>query len=218
MRIPAESLARTAFCYLAVGLVASIVVAWALALLPTQYGGPTIHTSRNAPLWQYHVHQSWPGSFRAQYRALNFPEFWGDQGSSGIPSWSPAAHTKPTNFDRISGMAIDDARGFPFLALRCSWTSTPQGYVLEGGIPLKPWNISYNDANTEAPRALPLMPIWMGLAANTVVIAVGLAAAPALVRAWRRRIRRSRGGCSECGYSKLCVGRCPECGSMNPST
>ncbi|HVU64866.1 MAG TPA: hypothetical protein VHC70_12875, partial [Phycisphaerales bacterium] len=62
----------------------------------------------------------------------------------------------------------------------------------------------------------PVMPIWSGLALNTLfygTIAWGLLFLPGTVRRWRRR----RGGrCVKCGYDRagLAAGApCPECGA-----
>jgi len=62
-------------------------------------------------------------------------------------------------------------------------------------------------------RALPLQPLWLGLAANTLIYLCVLAAAVAGVRTALRRRRTSRGRCPHCGYPLVSPGRCPECGA-----
>lgn len=63
-------------------------------------------------------------------------------------------------------------------------------------------------------RALPLQPLWLGLAANTVTYLGVFAAVVAICRASLRRFRTSRGRCPRCGYQLVSSGRCPECGAQ----
>lgn len=71
------------------------------------------------------------------------------------------------------------------------------------------------ESRAQSFRALPLRPIWRGLAVNTVFFsalwALLLLAPPAV----RRRLRRQRGRCPRCGYDlrgQASPG-CPECGA-----
>ena len=65
-------------------------------------------------------------------------------------------------------------------------------------------------------RALPLWPLWPGLAINTIFYAAVLwvlFAAPFKVRRW---CRMKRGQCASCGYSQRGTSggeKCPECGA-----
>lgn len=63
---------------------------------------------------------------------------------------------------------------------------------------------------------LPLRPMPLGFAVNT--LAFGSIAWPVLtaVAALRRSVRRRRGGCARCGYAiDAAGGLCPECGTQN---
>jgi hypothetical protein len=110
---------------------------------------------------------------------------------------------------------IEDARGWPCLALWCSLPQTdPVPTVAnasppEGGIPLSPAGTSPNSF-----RSLPFFPIWPGFAINTLTYAVLWCVALSLARL-RLTARSRRGQCRTCGYdlAGLPTDRCPECGA-----
>ncbi len=66
-------------------------------------------------------------------------------------------------------------------------------------------------------KILPLRPIWLGFAINTVLYALILVV-PLAPFTLRRFIRRKRGHCIKCGYDLRATsgGRCPECGWKHP--
>jgi hypothetical protein len=74
----------------------------------------------------------------------------------------------------------------------------------------------------ESPRALPLRPIPLNFAGNSLLFAAAWWAVLTLPRAgWRiivTRRRRRRGACLACGYSHhglpATTTRCPECGAQ----
>ena len=103
--------------------------------------------------------------------------------------------------------SVQDARGFPFLAMWAEWGG---GCDQRGRIDLAP------DATVGIERALPLRPIWRGLVGDAAVYAGVWGAmlfGPGAARRWWRR----RGGrCVSCGYALegLAEGSvCPECGA-----
>lgn len=139
---------------------------------------------------------------------------------------------------------VEDARGWPFLAMRCGYhvwnepggrsrlgaSSSISGSeivqvhhgevgfsasILAGGIPLATSD-GQPDKTGRTARALPLIPIWPGFLANTMIFSAPLLVPYGLwwaVHLIRRRNRRRRGCCLECGH-QLIAGQfnCPECG------
>ncbi len=68
----------------------------------------------------------------------------------------------------------------------------------------------------EAGAVLPLGPIWLGLATNTLFYAYLIALPMLSIRAARIVRRRRRGACESCGYSRAGIDAptpCPECGA-----
>ena len=128
--------------------------------------------------------------------------------------------------------------GWPMRCLRVRWVAgddrldTP-GERIRGGVLAShwvyPWGSSSFDPsqlhwNTEDEHAIPLTPMWAGLAVNTVIWAmiwlVVLQVAMLPVRLWLRRRwkkRERRGFCLRCGYEIGAAGdsakTCPECGT-----
>ena len=123
-----------------------------------------------------------------------------------------AALAKPT----ITSAGAEDARGWPLLCLWCTLDETAitggtNGPPVRGGLPLsRPSNL----ARLSSFRALPLMPIWRGLAADTAIHAgAWLVAIPVFIRI-RAVIRGHRGLCPACAYDlqHRHTDGCPECG------
>jgi len=122
---------------------------------------------------------------------------------------------------RAAGAGVEDARGWPYLALWCTLDASAINGV-GGGKPC-PDGIAVSRVDgkitTSHFRALPMKPIWSGLAADTGIFAVmwlvGIAGAAFARRWWRRQ----RGRCVECGYDLAgdVKGGCPECGWCRPA-
>lgn len=134
------------------------------------------------------------------------------------PPWGTFTGPALTPTVRIGS---DTAFGWP---APCLWYQVVAGFdqmtmstvddELAGGILLS----GRAGSRAGAFRALPLRPIWWGLALNTLLASVvwgGLLFGPVAVR---RRIRRRRGRCVRCGYDlrdQVAPG-CPECGAGQP--
>ena len=114
-----------------------------------------------------------------------------------------------------------EARGWPRPALWCEYEVDGQGngIAARGGITLgalPPWSMSPNTVV----RALPLRPLWSGLAVDTAVygflwwtVLVGSEGA-------KRFRRRAWGLCLTCGYDTSgapATQPCPECGTVPAS-
>jgi|GEM_PF-2774651 len=155
-----------------------------------------------------------------------------------LPGWSIARGPPPDEtIDRPE--AVERAYGWPMRCVRVSWDFSPEmaaypGEGLRGGFLMEPvdWGLDLQPGFMPQPdfwrlrveyrRALPMIPMWTGLATNTLLfatpillLAMILALPNGLVR-WRRR-RRDR--CLHCAYPKpegapLDPERCPECGEL----
>jgi hypothetical protein len=112
---------------------------------------------------------------------------------------------------------LEDGAGWPFPALWCAYDA-PMGWEPAPGalVPVYGLEIDAGRAPSVVAtvRALPLHPVWGGLALNTLfwgtVWFAGVSGVGAAKRRWRRRRKR----CVGCGYD-LCGTasiRCPECG------
>jgi hypothetical protein len=134
--------------------------------------------------------------------------------ASGWPRWGTTADAEAAPTEGYSE-CLEHATGWPVLAgwyeFRASHsTQLPR---VTGGIDLSPESPQYWEALSV--RALPLRPIWPGLAADTAFYAGAwwlLLLAPGRLR---RTLRRRRGRCTRCGYDRagLTPGApCPECG------
>jgi ssDNA-binding Zn-finger/Zn-ribbon topoisomerase 1 len=118
----------------------------------------------------------------------------------------------------------DGARGLHFTVCEAGWPARSLwGFRTNGnrymGIQPKSTLIPVGRSGV-APRVeLPTRPIWPGLAANTLFYGALIAAAWCClrgVRPWRRRRRRGRNNCPDCGYVRAGIpaeSKCPECGA-----
>lgn len=77
------------------------------------------------------------------------------------------------------------------------------------------WEICGGRAPMPLARAIPVTPIWSGLALNSVLFSFPVIAAVHLAGGLRWTSRRVRGHCGRCGYDlrRSAVDSCPECGT-----
>ena len=112
-----------------------------------------------------------------------------------------------------TGMVFEHAYGWPRPAMWFGGGLSGRGQFLAGGIELPAgWSRASAGGNLMLAKALPVRPIWGGLAINTAVYAV-LFAVP--VFGWpmvRTRKRLERGLCPRCGYDLAGTTGCSECG------
>ena len=117
------------------------------------------------------------------------------------PSWSVVRRSGEPLLS-----AHEQASGWPLLSMRCQSTHSETAWSVSRGITLSAfggWR-----------EALPLVPIWPGLLADTVFYAALFAALHQPTTLARRSIRRKRGHCPACNYDLqgLDSPTCPECG------
>ena len=108
-----------------------------------------------------------------------------------------------------------DARGWPALTL---WyeSETPDGWMPTGGIAGGIKLLGFWEHEVRFPKALPIRPIWPGLAVNTLFYAAVLWLLIPGPFALRRFIRVRRGLCPKCAYPMGHSDACSECGKALP--
>jgi len=250
----ALSIGRVLVIYLLAGFVTTWAVAWGLALLPPGRV-PRAHMLMPLSLgmtemWYVgigscrvsfdHSHSGYmfvpsywsPGATQspdwnsiAAYLDLTWAEKWGQRHRARDASLVPGFDFNPYEVEGLAG--LDDARGFPFVALWCSWGnevmpidndgapwSAPN--ILSGGLALPDdvGGIGTWDRYARL-RALPYYPIWSGLALNTAFYAMVFFAFVRLTRAVKHARRYRRGLCPMCKYDRVFdySRPCPKCGS-----
>lgn len=132
-----------------------------------------------------------------------------------IPKWLARSQLEEIVEGDAAGVLVD-AHGWPFRCLMCliryqnrsdSWSTA-----------LTDWGISLGARSTAEfdPKsgglALPLRPIWLGLAGNVLVYALIVILFTTLIRTLRKHFGPRSGCCPVCGYDLRFVRGCPECG------
>ncbi len=153
---------------------------------------------------------SWARDSLPRFEAAHlFPLRW------GLP---PSLETSGNPARRFEW--VQDARGWPMLALWCEWQDSVTGTSFgptRGGIELEP-PPSTGDA-FESGRALPYRPIPLGLTIDSLLFALAwsfLLFSPRLIR---RALRTRRNLCPHCAYSRQGLpdeSPCPECPPAPP--
>lgn len=183
---------------------------------------------------------------RANPTALNQPglHVGASAGPDGPPRWTFPAE-RGNDLVEAGDVVVDSGMGWPLpcLAMRLRLTSriaTEADGPMLALMGLKPGEVirefqpvygRFVSNRHEGWRSVlypdsgywPTRVLWPGLAANTAVFALILAA-PFLLRrgfVFARRRRRARGGrCVACGYDRRTIGAatpCPECGAPSPA-
>jgi hypothetical protein len=179
---------------LVVGAAVTVGVAWAIVLALPKPSIARVATRYGNEPWPVHVPGDWPSE--------------SDKTSvSGVYGWRMSAQTSPAVF-----YVIVTETGAPFLAMRTVemrwWTDKSEGRRSVG------LAIPRSIAERSVRGLLPVIPIWTGFAANTVVYSLGIAAIRRTIASIKRRRRVRAGRCVDCGYqlsSDILV--CPECGA-----
>ncbi len=212
--------AVAATCALCAGLGAgtTVLVAWGCAMLIDEDGHRVFATSgidrgtwlvvQTRTMGATRLYSDWlrePASWQADVKPRTLVAPWGDE-------LLPQSE---------SGRRVLDARGWPMLAM---WGSF--GVELPRGAPKAVhWAVALprqdvHGVRDDWTRVIPLAPIWLGFAVDTLfyglawVVLIALVVGPG---ALRRASRRRRGRCLRCAYDLrgIPAGACPECGATH---
>jgi len=196
-------------CWLLIGAVLTIVIAWGMDLLPgfAGYAFQPIKDFDPQAMWARHAACDWPdepGGGSGCFQCT--PKFgvtccWLD---ASLTQEQKAAGLRTSPY-KVRGERV----GLPMRAL--------YGEVAElDGTWRKSWmTIRFNLAGRE--QTLPLCPIWPGFVIDMVLIAALLwliVRGPFVLRVWRR-VKDDR--CARCGYPFGSSAVCTECGLEVPS-
>ncbi|MDZ4753751.1 MAG: hypothetical protein SGJ11_04560 [Phycisphaerae bacterium] len=195
---------RRLLLFVAIGLLASLTIAWVCALAPHpnatlwinsdyfDFGNKTTPIpSQLTDVQARHVPPRLAGAMRAYSGTLGF----------GLQQYSIRSVESNLNHMQTTGVTA----GWP---LPCLWghisydiNETPQTYVeWRGGI-------------MESRSAwIPLYPMWFGLAADSLLYGGSVALVWIGVGTVRRQRRARAGKCLSCGHLLAGVVTCPECG------
>ena len=213
--------------YSGAGLVVSVLVAWgsSLAVDPSRpawrgWGaiGPPDQNALSAdagPAWSHLERRRWATHwvYRQAVHVGSRGSPWSRYPLSRGPWWSEVR--SPPSGDSLDNEAafIEEASGWPLPCLVVRYRLPPlhapgQDAILDSGIRTglaSRW--FYN-----APHALPIRPIPLGLALNATTL--GLACFVVVFASRRERSwwRARRGECRACGHPLAGLARCPECG------
>lgn len=219
---------RMAIC-LVIGAATTVAVAWivAVTMQPSRAnnrtGGQTVW-SRPSGIgdgWSYWAVRE-PGTLVVARLSAHFEmqgelkDAYLDVRQRDVPSWSGVHRAPPIDTTGPQPLYMEDARGWPMLALR-SETQVELQNVLPNRVTIDDGILVASDPASDYQRTvLPLRPIWMGFVIDTVFFAA-IAFATLFGPGMLKRAARRRGGhCERCGYDlRAATGAtCPECGTQ----
>jgi hypothetical protein len=122
---------------------------------------------------------------------------------------------------QIQGWIVDTRAGFPRLALGCrrvSGSTTRVQHGIEAPQFFKPASPfrGWGRPGLAPSRDLPLRPLPLGFALNTLLYAAVLLGLVECLALTRRQVRRAKGRCPSCAYDRAGLTNnapCPECGA-----
>lgn len=229
---------RSILLWLGIGTIASVAAAWGCAAWSSTfhtppYGGYVSIDGRAVGFAYYH---SFGVSIGRGSRSASLDgriparTVWPSTTSPGAttprqpPAWACLPSEVAQRSLREDQSLVEFGAGFPFRMLRCHTEAPPtlagrtMTYHVIGGVALKPRFHAMIGATGFEERALPLIPIWWGLAGNASLYALILGGSYSAIGAFHRHRRLRSGRCPRCDYPQLELGRCvcPECGWSRP--
>ena len=213
--------------FLLAGAVVNVAVAWGFAAWNPKIvdsDGWTAQLQGAESLWVTQMNS--PGSTRLWFvKGILAPPEPTDivvAEEDLLPSWAVLAPGRGIDAVEPGDIweTMWDARGWPARSMYCEFETPQDGTyttaIKLGGIELPPSRHLPPARARSDWRALPLRPIWPGFAVNTLFYAVVVwlvIPGPFLLR---RFIRRRRGLCPACAYTRGESAVCSECGAELP--
>jgi hypothetical protein len=184
--------------FLLLGAIINVAVAWGCAAWsPLRYG----HGDEQSP-----VDVEWARSVGFSFDESGLPTVIQRAASSGFA----LCHVYPYSIGGRVGASRYSA-GLPFHSFQAHATRSDvdEEWRVACGAALQP------DPHVRPELVLPYRPLWPGFAINTIIYAAIVWVLFAVPGAVRRRVRRKRGQCAACGYSRrgISADKCPECGA-----
>jgi len=133
---------------------------------------------------------------------------------SHLPDYDPAVGFRQTQ--------LVLATGWPWKSMFVAFYDPAPALLMTqpADLQVQGWSgiaLGSSTGHTDPPPAIPLHPIWSGLAADSAVWGAFLAAAVLVPRRLRALWRSKRGRCTRCGYPIGAAERCSECGESGKS-
>jgi len=197
------------------GLLASVAVAWAVSIAegwsPQTGGGVAGKASRGGVtyyVWKVvgPASELWEAR---ELRELTGGSPSGEKEQMVLPGWAEAEPGR---------VIVSRGFGWPVVCLRGVEAEITPSATVGGRVrPARGW-IVLRKAQRGSPLVrVPILPVWGGLAVNSMVMGVPVLLIAIGARSVVRRRRRERGACEGCGYPLGGLGElpCPECGTAS---
>jgi hypothetical protein len=201
---------RIATCC-AIGVLSTILTSWACVWFGVLR---TDRAPRPVRVWRSQVPSHWPPPERGT--SSSGALLTGERRYFTEPR-SGAARYGPSPFSTYIVDYVES--GWPFRSMGAErWLDDTGASSPIGSGPSVLWTQGIADANAFnqtgglIERRLPIRPLWVGFAANTLLWGAAFFALHTSMTIARARMRRRRGKCVNCGYP-MSARPCPECGT-----
>ena len=217
------------------GVAATVIVGVLVSVIPRAWEQDETATDAiRAEMWSISAKKSW-GAVRITWTRVSPPHAMQDDPrmmrvmrdyarvysdhralADVAPRWSEFRGREGVLRSPSDDLVVEDARGWPFLAFRCTARASRIG---QGGAGATSVNggLLIRAAASGLPadmQLLPLTPLWPGFIANSGLFGSALTAVYYGVRGIIRRYRLRRGECPNCGYPASASNICSECGAI----